>query len=92
MVTIAFVRCAVCTLGLIVSSTGQQVGQTDCWSLQQLSGVPSVLWELLSVQQGQRKGRQTVGHYSNFAVYRPYSGLILSAKDQQLMYTDFWSL
>jgi len=28
-------------------------------------GVPSVLWALLSVQQGQRYCRQTIGHYSN---------------------------
>ena len=30
-------------------------------------GVPSVLWALLSVQQGQRWGRQTIGHYSNIS-------------------------
>ena len=30
-----------------------------------LTGVPSVLWGLLSELQGQRYGRQTIGHYSN---------------------------
>jgi len=30
-----------------------------------LTGVPSVLWGLLRVQQGNSYGRQTIGHYSN---------------------------
>ena len=32
---------------------------------QYIYSVPSVLWALLSVQQGQKYGRQTIGHYSN---------------------------
>jgi hypothetical protein len=36
--------------------------------------VPSVPWVLLSVQQGQRYGWQTVGHHSSCVVYRLYCG------------------
>jgi len=33
LVTIGIVWSTVCNVGLIVSATGQQVGQTECWSL-----------------------------------------------------------
>ena len=36
-------------MGLSVSATGQEVGQTDCWSLYQLCVLPSVLWGLMLV-------------------------------------------
>ena len=40
------------------SCSGHNINHSVC-------GVPSVLWALLSVQQGQRYCRQTIGHYSN---------------------------
>ena len=49
MVTIAIEWSTVCTVGLTVSVTVQQVGQTDCWSLYQLCVLPSVLWGLMLV-------------------------------------------
>jgi len=33
LVTIVIVRCTVCTVELSVSARGQQVKQTDCWTL-----------------------------------------------------------
>ena len=74
MVTIIFVRCTVCTVGLTVSAIEQQVEQTECLSLEYLCGVPSVLWGLLLVEQGNWNGRLTVDPYSNCAVYRLYFG------------------
>jgi len=59
-------------VGVTVSVTGQQVRQTDCWS--QLCGLPYVTLGLLLVQQGNRKGRVTVSHYSNCAVSRLHCG------------------
>ena len=67
-----------------------------------LTGVPTVLWGLLSVQQGQRYGRQTIGHYSNSsnrhaALYINRCtvctvGLTVSATGTEVRQTDYWSL
>jgi len=50
--SIAIVRDTVCIVGFTLSATGQQVSQTDSWSLKQFYGVRSVLWGLLLVEQG----------------------------------------
>ena len=48
--------------------------ETDCLLIQQLCGVPSVLWCLLLVEQGNRYDRLTIGDYGNCSVYRLYCG------------------
>ena len=42
--------------------------------------MPSVLWGFLLVQQGNREGRLTVGHYSNFRCAVCSVGLTVRAK------------
>jgi len=60
----------VCTVGYFVRANGQQVVQTDSWSLEKFWRVPSVICCLLLVQQGQKEGRLNVGLFTICAFYR----------------------
>jgi hypothetical protein len=67
-----------------------------------LTGVPSVLWGLMWVQQGQRYSRQNIGHYSNSsnrhrALYTNWCtvctvGLSVSVTATEVRQTECWSL
>ena len=60
-------------MALTLSTTGPEVLQTighysnssNRHTALYIYSVPSVLWPLLSVQQGQKYCRQTIGHYTN---------------------------
>jgi len=92
LVSIEIVRCTVCNMGITVSVTEQELGQTECLSLYQICGVPSVFWGLLLVQQ---INRERGLNFVTKAIARSAAyivGITVSATEKQVEKSECWSL
>jgi len=77
---------------LTVSATGQQEGQTDCWSLQQLYGVLSALWCYCDCNRAKGRAHSLFVTVVTVRCTVCTVDYTVSATGQHVRQTEFWSL
>jgi hypothetical protein len=74
LVSIAILSCNISTFGFSVCAKELDGMKRQCWSLEQLCCLPSVLWGSFQHNRARGNLRQTIGPYKNCAVYHFYCG------------------